>query len=72
MNLETTIELAEREIAFVGTLAARKRPTRAAVLAGYSPANAVNLLRRPEIRAALIAVSTNAQAILGELEEHPR
>ncbi len=68
MQLETAIDLNDRETIFVAALAAGKRPTRAAVTAGFAASHATNLLRRTDIKAALLAVASNAKAILSELE----
>jgi len=68
MQLETAIDLNDRETIFVAALAAGKRPTRAAVTAGYAASHAANLLRRTDIKAALLAVASNARSILAEIE----
>lgn len=71
MQLNASIELTDREINFVQALAHGSRPTRAAKEAGYSVGSARNLLGRAHIRAALKAVSTNAETILREWEKRP-
>lgn len=66
MQVAATVELSEREHAFVQALTSGARPTRAARDAGYSIGHARALLAKPHIRAALLAVAGNARAILSE------
>ena len=68
MNLETAIDLNNRETAYVGALAAGHRPCRADRTAGFAASHARRLLHRPGIGAALLAVAVNAHAVLNELE----
>ena len=64
MQLETAIDLDGRETAFVSVLATGQRPTRLAKPAGYSLANARNVLRRPDLRAAWLATVEYARTVL--------
>ena len=59
MLVQTTIELTEREEAFVLALAKGMRPTRAAVAAGYSIATAKPLLHKPHVAAAIRHCAAN-------------
>jgi phage terminase small subunit len=68
MQVQTTVTLSERERLFVFWLAHGLRPTRAASEAGYAIGSARNLLRKPHVRAALVAIAKNTSTLLAKLE----
>ncbi len=67
MQVSATVDLTEKEVRFVHELASGRAPTRAAREAGYAVSYARNLLLRPDIRAALLAVHQNTGQILDKL-----
>lgn len=69
MRVQATIELSEREERFLWALANGLRPTRAALVAGYSAASARNLLKKPHVREALKAVHRNTSALVARIEK---
>jgi len=69
VNVTSTLELPEREARFVHALAAGSRPCRAAVEAGFAISYGRRLLDKPRVRAALLALSTNARSALRDSEQ---
>ena len=68
MEVNTTITLTAKEERFVYALGYGLPPTRAATVSGSAVGSASRLVRKPHIRAALLAVHQNTGQILRKLE----
>ncbi|MGF1628547.1 MAG: hypothetical protein ACFCUT_03685 [Kiloniellaceae bacterium] len=68
MRIAGNVELDDREALFVGALCSGAAPTNAAKQAGFAISYARDLLLRPRIRAAVLAIAGNAQEALRLME----
>ncbi|MGH6868464.1 MAG: hypothetical protein ACREDA_06265 [Methylocella sp.] len=68
MLVNQQIELPEPEVSFVRAVADGHSPSLAAVMGGFTAAHACNLMRRPRILAAILALKTNCEAALAKIE----
>ena len=67
MQVRTTIELSDREEAFVLNMARGQKPTVAVANAGWSTASARNLLRKGHIQAAVKQIAANLAAVCNRI-----